>query len=125
MSVYYIDHASGNDLLDGLTPQTAKKSYRSLNIGPGDSVLFKRGTVLHERLRTVAGQPNAPVRYGAYGEGDPPTFCSSTDLSAPDDWCEIAPCVWTCQRDIPGEVGNFVFGRTDCSATFRWEQERS
>ena len=42
MSVYYIDHASGTDLLDGLTPQTAKKSYRSLNIVPGDSVLFKR-----------------------------------------------------------------------------------
>ncbi len=123
MAIYYIDCANGNDSLDGLTPKTAKKSYRSLTVLPGDSLLFKRGTVHHEQLLTVAGDENAPVTYGAYGEGERPIFCSSTDLSCENDWKEISPHIWACQKEIPGEVGNFAFGPTDCSATLRWARE--
>ena len=43
--LHYIDPVSGNDQSDGASPETARRDYRKLKIAPGDTILFKRGTV--------------------------------------------------------------------------------
>lgn len=123
MARYYIDNIGGNDAKDGLSPESAKKDYLTIDIKAGDSLLFKRGTIHRGKLETYEGKEGAWVTYGAYGEGELPIFCGSTDVSQISDWVEIAENIWECQVDIPGEVGNFVFGDNDCSATFHWEKE--
>ena len=41
--IYYIDPVNGSDELDGSSPERARKSYLTLDVKPGDSILFKRG----------------------------------------------------------------------------------
>lgn len=72
--IYYIDNISGNTTNDGLTPKTAVASYKNVNISAGDTVLFRRGCVFREQLKTTDGIVDCPTTYGAYGEGDKPTF---------------------------------------------------
>ena len=83
--VYYIDPVNGRDELDGSSPETARKSYRDLDVKPGDSILFRRGSFIRDCLYCVEGAPGAYVSYGAYGEGANPVFCGSADVSDPDD----------------------------------------
>ncbi len=93
------------------------KNYKELSLNSGDSVLFKKGSFYRDRLETVEG-----VTYGAWGEGENPVFCGSTDLSSPLDWEEVSENIWKCTREIDGDVGNFVFNKDECSATFCWEK---
>lgn len=44
-----------------------------INIKPGDTVLFKRGSFIRDRLHNVCGENGKPITYGAYGEGEKPT----------------------------------------------------
>lgn len=119
MATYYIDKVNGNDENNGLSPESAKKDYISLVLEAGDQVLFKRGSFYRDMLRAVKF-----VSYGAYGEGDMPTFCGSTDVSAKEDWVETEKeNIWRCVKAIPGDVGNFVFNGNKCSATLRWSPE--
>ena len=104
-SVYYVDsHAKGGD---GLTPEQAVQSYRMLEIRPGDTVLFKRGSVFREALISPSGTADAPILYGAYGEGEKPAFLGSVDLSAPSCWESIGNNVWRCRTNVSTEAGNF------------------
>lgn len=119
MSTYYIDHINGNDKNDGLSPENAKKNYTDIALEKGDTVLFKRGSFYRDKLHA-----QAHIFYGAYGEGEMPTFCGSTDVSLESDWIKTdIPNVWKCVKDIPGDVGNIVFNENDCTATFRWRLE--
>ena len=123
MSIYYIDFFDGNDALDGLTPKTARKTQDSIELKAGDTVLFKRGTLFRGRMKTVSGSENAPICYGAYGEGDDPTFCASTDVSYSSAWILTdKENIWECVCDIKGDVGNFVLDG-ECKATFKWSEE--
>lgn len=118
MAVYYVDNKNGSDENDGLSPEKAVKDYLKLQIKSGDKVLFRRGSFYRDNLFTVAG-----VTYGAYGEGEKPTFCGSTDVSAESDWVKTDnENVWKCVRPIPGDVGNFVFNENECSAALRWNK---
>ena len=122
MSVYYIDFFDGNDLLNGLSPQNAKKTQDSVELKAGDSILFKCGTLFRGRLKLVSGSEEAPIRYGAYGEGEAPVFCASTKVSNVLDWKPTdKENVWECVREIKGDVGNFVLDG-ECNATFRWNE---
>ena len=123
MPVYYIDNLNGHDTNDGLSPENAKKDHTIIDVRPGDTLLFKRGTMHRGALKTWAGAEGAWVTYGAYGEGELPIFCGSTDVSKPSDWVEIEPNIWECQREIKGEVGNFEFDVNNCSATLRWTRD--
>ena len=123
MAVYYVDPINGKNEEDGLTPERAKRDYTRIDVKAGDSVLFRRGSFLRESLKTVEGEENKVVTYGAYGEGEPPTFCGSTDVSRAEDWEDLGNHIWRCTAAIPGEVGNFVFNDNECSATFRWDRE--
>jgi hypothetical protein len=123
MAVYYIDPQNGNDANSGLSPDSPLLSHDRIALQPGDSLLFKRGSITRSALHTTAGAEGAPVTYGAYGEGEPPVFCASVDLSSPDQWVEVAPNVWQCTAPLPGEVGNFIFDGDRCEATLRWERD--
>jgi parallel beta-helix repeat protein len=75
-AAYYIDATNGNDRNSGLSPQTAWKRVAAVNrrpMGPGDSVLFKRGEVWRERLVVPSsGDAGAPITFAAYGTGERP-----------------------------------------------------
>ena len=119
MAVYYVDKENGKALSDGLTPENAVSDYLGLDIKAGDTVLFKRGSFYRARLMTAEG-----VTYDAYGEGEKPTFCGSTDVSEVRDWVKTEKNnIWRCVTPIPGDVGNFVFNENECSATFRWSKD--
>ena len=123
MSTYYIDFFDGNDAFDGLMPEKAKKTQESINLKAGDRVLFKRGTLFRGMLKTVSGTENSPIYYGAYGEGDAPVFCASTDVSDSSAWSLTdKENIWECICEIKGDVGNFVFDG-ECKATLRWREE--
>ena len=63
--IYYIDPMHGRADADGASPAQARRSEVGLTVLPGDTVLFRRGSVVRGELNTVAGTPGAPVRYGA------------------------------------------------------------
>lgn len=119
MATYYIDHKNGDNSFDGLSPETARRDYTDIELTAGDTVLFKRGSFYRDKLHAKAG-----VSYGAYGEGERPTFCGSFDVSLPEDWEETEnKNVWKCVKPIIGDVGNIVYNESDCTATFRWNKE--
>ena len=124
--IYYIDPVHGNPAGDGLTPETARLTYTDLCVKPGDSVLFKRGSVIRDRLIRVAGDETGYITYGAYGEGEVPVFYGSADVSDPADWAEERPNVWRYTKDLPTEACNFIYTCPDGStvgATLRWEED--
>ncbi len=119
MATYYIDPKNGDNSLDGLSPATARRDYTNIELTAGDSVLFRRGSFYRDKLHTKAN-----ISYGAYGEGERPTFCGSFDVSLPEDWEETeTENVWKCVKPIIGDVGNIVYNEADCTATFRWNKE--
>ena len=123
MAEYYVDFFDGDDSFDGLSPQSAIKNHSLIDLKSGDSVLFKRNTVLKGRLNIVSGSQDAPIRYGAYGNGEKPIFYNSTAVDDLYDWVLTdVPNVWMCRKNIDGDVGNFVLdGR--CYATLRWTKQ--
>ena len=95
MKIYYIDPANGLDTNNGLSETFPKKDYRKITVKSGDSILFKRGTFIRGMLENVYNNKGDIITYGAYGEGEKPTFCGSVDtLSNSDAWCEESKNVW-------------------------------
>jgi len=121
--VYYVDPQGGSREADGHSPAHPRSTYTDLPIAPGDTVLFKRGSLIRDRLYRTAGAPGRPITYGAYGEGENPTFCGSSDLSDAEKWREIRPCVWQYTESLPGEACNFIFDGGRSAGTLRWEEE--
>lgn len=124
MAIYYIDNIYGNDNCSGLAPESAVRDYKRLTLSAGDTVLFKRGTQYREPLRITGGDESAPITYGSYGEGTLPVFCGSVDVSRAEDWVMTErENVWKLTKDIPTDVGNFIFNTDECTATLRWERD--
>lgn len=116
MATYYIDNTNGNNTFDGLSPERARRDYTDISLSKGDTVLFKRGSIYRDKLYAKSF-----VTYGAYGEGEKPTFCASTDVSDPSDWeMTDKENVWKCVKPILGDVGNVAFNGSECTATFHW-----
>lgn len=100
---YYVSE-NGDDSNDGLSPETAIKTYHhiaNLPLKAGDEVLLKRGDTFRitERLWLIDG-----VNYGAYGEGDKPFVLGSLrDYADPKIWKQSTenPNIW--QTEIHGE----------------------
>ncbi|MBE6651408.1 MAG: hypothetical protein E7613_08875 [Ruminococcaceae bacterium] len=114
--IYYIDSINGCDANNGQTSDNPKKDYTKLTPVSGDSILFKRGNIYSAPLESVEG-----VTYGAWGEGDMPTFCGSVDASNRDNWVETEENIWKYTGESIGKVGNIVLD--DCYGTFRWEKD--
>lgn len=74
MSAYYLNSSSGNDLNDGLTPETAWKSLAKINdahLEPGMKVLLAEGSRFEGKLViTGSGTTNEPIIVSSYSAGD-------------------------------------------------------
>ncbi len=124
MSVYYVDPIYGNDANEGITEGAPKQNYEEIVLMPGDCLLFKRNSFFRGVLKMTGGTEAAPITYGAYGEGERPTFCGSVDLSAASCWLPTdRENIWQCAVEVPTDVGNFIFNDSECTATMRWERD--
>ena len=123
MATYYIDSLRGSEKNDGRSAEYPKPDLQTVLIQPGDRICFARGRVFRRSLQLTGGTAEQPVLYTAYGEGPPPVFIGSEDVSDPADWVEESPCIWRCRKPIDGDVGNFIFNQDECTATLRWSEE--
>ncbi len=78
-TIHYVDCAAGNDANDGASPTTAWRTTTRANqqvYGPGDQVLFKRGTVCSgEGFKpTGNGAVDNPVIVADFGTGNLPVI---------------------------------------------------
>ena len=118
---YYVDGISGNTGADGRTPETAVACWRELDMKPGDTVLFRRGSVFRDCLELPEGEPGRPLRCGAYGEGVRPVFMGSVSLAQPELWRETAPDIWQWGESLATEPGNLIFEGGACGVMV-WEE---
>ena len=117
---YYIDPDGGDDQNDGQSLASPWRTHIGRVFQPGDSVLFKRGSIIRGELTACSGEPGRPVRYGAYGEGDAPVFLGSLPIGTPDDWRETAANVWQYGKELPSEACNLIFNGGETCGNLRW-----
>jgi hypothetical protein len=120
---YHIDPEGGDDANDGLTPSRPLKTYAARTFIGGDAVLFKRGSVIRDKLYTCNGTEESPVVYGAYGEGPKPAFLGSVPLNTRERWVEERPSIWRYTEAPSSEVCNLVFNNGASCGTLRWQLE--
>jgi len=118
---YHIDPVNGDDANDGLSPLSSIKTYINRDITGGDTVLFKRGSVIRDILYTCNGDKNAPVTYGAYGDGEKPVFMGSVPAGDADKWVEEKPSLWRFTGALPSEVCNLIFNNGEFCGNMRWQ----
>lgn len=123
MAIYYIDVLNGNNENTGHSEDSPLKSEKDIALKPGDTVLFKRGSFIRDRLYNISGEEGKPITYGAYGEGEKPTFCGSVSLDSEDLWYEETENIWVTEAIENDEVGNFVFDDSASYGTLRWTKE--
>ena len=77
-AAYYVDSRSGDDLNDGLSPETAWKSLERVGnvyLQAGNSILLRKGSEWTGQLAPKgSGTQSAPIRIGTYGDGDRPVI---------------------------------------------------
>ncbi|MBN1346955.1 MAG: right-handed parallel beta-helix repeat-containing protein [Phycisphaerae bacterium] len=120
---YYVDPAAGDDANDGLAPSRPLKTYATREFAGGDTVLFKRGSVVRDVLYTRSGAEQRPITYGAYGEGDRPAFLGSVRTGGADQWVEERPSVWRYTGTFSSEVCNLIFNDGESCGILRWRME--
>src|SRR5262245_45504608 len=80
-SVYYVDPAGGDDARRGDSVAGAWRTLEKVNefrFAPGDTVLFRRGSVWHGGLSLTAdGTAEQPIVVGSYGTGAAPVFTAA------------------------------------------------
>ncbi len=121
MAIYYIDNINGKSSNSGLSPNEPLDTNKNININPGDTVLFKRGSFIRGTLNNVDGAEGKPTYYGAYGEGKNPVFCGSKSASSPENWEETEKNIWKCKVKLETELCNIVFSDFTCG-TLKWEK---
>ena len=120
---YYIDPQSGCDTNNGRSPQTPLKSLEAAALKPGDTALFRRGCLITRSLKLIAGDPDAPITYGAYGEGENPVIDNSVDASDPALWQHEDGLLWRYIGSLPSEVCNIIFDGGQSFGNLRWSKE--
>ncbi len=118
---YYIDPQNGNDSNSGLTENQPLKTHTRRSFAPGDTILFKRGTVCREGLFACNGSDQEYITYGAYGMGKKPAFLGSVPANEPDRWIEDQPNLWRYTGVFPSEVCSLVFNGGQSFGIFRWQ----
>ena len=77
-ATYYIDCPAGSDGAAGTSAATAWRTLARVaatTFSPGDSILLKRGTRCAGQLSPKgSGEPERPIRVGAYGTGALPVI---------------------------------------------------
>jgi hypothetical protein len=117
VTVYYVSN-SGSDSNDGKSPATAWKSLNKVStaeLSKGDFVLFERGGYFRGQLKAQSG-----VTYSAYGEGEKPIICGSTEDGANKvKWKNVGGNVWEYQTVFWTDVGSMVFNHGENHA-IKW-----
>ncbi|HOD52860.1 MAG TPA: hypothetical protein PLM14_16270 [Candidatus Hydrogenedentes bacterium] len=116
-SAYYVSN-KGSDDADGKSPQSAWASLNHVSdapLQPGDSVLFERGGGWRGTLIPQNGSLDAPITYGAYGEGSKPLLMGSLERNDPADWEDMGNNIWAAAEPQPGNIellpnGSFAEG---------------
>lgn len=121
MAIYYVDPVDGKAWNSGLDRETPASDYRTLNIKPGDTVLFRRGSFIRGKLHSVEGEPGKPVTYGAYGNGEKPTFSGSVNLSR--EWTRESENIWVYASPEIDEASNLIFNKSDLCGVLRWSKD--
>ncbi|MCX5644206.1 MAG: hypothetical protein NTZ17_05915 [Phycisphaerae bacterium] len=106
---FFVSSASGDDGSDGLSPQSAWRSLGKVNaaeLRPGDKVLFQRGGSWRGTLVPRSGREEAPVTYGAYGDGARPLLLGSVSRNDPRDWHQEADNIWATAKPTVVDIGS-------------------
>src|SRR6266568_1371058 len=85
-ATYYIDCSAGSDKAAGTSVATAWGTLNKVaatTFAPGDSILFKRATRCTGQLSPKgSGDPERPIRIGAYGNGPLPVISAGDSDAA-------------------------------------------
>lgn len=97
-TTYYVNSRSGDDAANGKSPGAAWRSLQkasTVELGPGDKVLFRRGLVFRGQLvLKSSGAPGRPIVYGAYGQGPKPSLRGSELTVGRYDWTKAESKIW-------------------------------
>lgn len=84
-ATYYLDATNGDDRNSGLSAECAWKTLdrvKTLELRPGEKLLFKRGEVFRGELKISAeGTIGSPIIIGAYGESEGNPIIAGNDSS--------------------------------------------
>lgn len=105
---YYVAN-NGDDNADGLSPQTAWKTYKnpnSFSFENGDAVLFKKGDVFRGMLEAKDG-----VTYSSYGVGPKPKLMAAYDGLTYSKWIKSdTENVWVLEKPFTDkDIGSIEF----------------
>lgn len=109
MAEYYIDSLAGSNDLSGTSPDAPRENLDGMKILAGDTVYFRRGSEYRFSPLTFGGEKGKPIIYSAYGDGEPPCFYGSKNVSEPYMWREFQKNIWQLVSPPKSEVGNIVF----------------
>jgi predicted outer membrane repeat protein len=118
---FYIDPQTGDDSNSGLTPSQPIKTYTNRMFSAGDSILFKRGSIIRDGLQTCNGTEQGNITYGAYGIGNKPIFLGSMPANEPEQWIEVLPSIWRFTGTFSSEVCNLIFNDGETCGNLRWQ----
>lgn len=119
MAEYYIDSLCGSNDGDG-SKCAPLLSHRSLNLLPGDTVLFRRGGEYRDGIYSPDGEEGKPICFRAYGDGEAPRFYGSKNCSDSYLWKEVSPRVWRLLIAPESEVCNVVFDFGKSCGVLAW-----
>jgi hypothetical protein len=114
-TAYYVSD-SGDDANDGLSPSSPFRTMAkatSLTLGPGDGILFERGSVWREYNTGITpseGTEEHPTVYSAYGTGPRPSIRHALLFNDAAEWEEVGPSLW--------RLSDPVFSREAVNAVF-------
>jgi len=103
-TTFYVDSESGNDTFAGTAQSAAWQSLEKINsveLIPGDRVLFRCGGLWRGQLTPQSGSNGMPVVYGAYGTGRKPILQGSVARDTPEEWVEVSPGIWATPKFEP------------------------
>lgn len=116
---FYVDSTTGDDANSGQDEQHPWKTLSKVSAAsllPGDTVLFRRGSVFRGTLAAGEnsyahsnGGTQASLRFGAYGTGAKPVLVASEALDLPSDWVSEGNNIWRSARSFPHDIGNILF----------------
>jgi hypothetical protein len=114
-TTYYVSSSAGNDDNDGLTELTPFETVgevNSLDLEPGDRVLFKCGDTWHAEQLVIgdSGVAGNPITFGSYPEddcADKPILSGAQPISG---WSSYATNIYVADLSTGANAGKFAYG---------------
>jgi parallel beta-helix repeat protein len=114
-TTYYVSSSEGDDDNDGLTefaPFETIGKVNSLDLGPGDRVLFKCGDTWHAEQLVIgdSGVAGNPITFGSYPEddcADKPILSGAQPIYG---WSSYAANIYVADLSTGANAGKFAYG---------------